>query len=258
MPGNNEVRYVLQARDRRLLGALGTLRAVDREQAKVVAGFHSTTRANTRLLTLTRAGFLTRVAVGTTHGGHKFIYSLSPLGARYVDVPYRNPLRPHTLLAGNLHLEHQLRLNETYLQLAHGARPLSDVEVPVWKTFQQTLSTTTRLIPDAYVEITHLQRPVSMFIEVDMGTESLRAWRRKAQAYLHLATAGEFTRLFERPQFRVLVLLPSERRLATVRRTIGHLTSKIFWFATFESVQGDGFWSASWLRPTGDERRALI
>ena len=56
MPGNNNTTLMLQDRDLRLLEALDTMRVANREQAKVVAGFRSTTRANARLLALTRAG----------------------------------------------------------------------------------------------------------------------------------------------------------------------------------------------------------
>src|SRR6266487_1550579 len=61
MTGNDKKRgLVVQPRDRKLLEELAVMRVVDREQAKIVAGFGSTTRANTRLLALTRAGLLRR------------------------------------------------------------------------------------------------------------------------------------------------------------------------------------------------------
>lgn len=248
---------VLQPRDRQLLTALDRMRVVDREHAKVVAGFCSTTRANTRLLALTRAGLLTRMAVGTVRGGHKFLYSLTPRAARLLDVPYRGALRAGTVLAGNLFLEHQLRLNEVYLQCVLRSVP-QGVAIRSWKTFSRPLSSRVPLMPDAYVELATRHGVQPMFVEVDLGTESLGRWRTKVQAYLQLATSGAFATLFGQPQFRVLVLLPSDRRLLTVRRTVSQCTSKIFWFATFESTQGDGLWSACWSRPTGEERRSLL
>ena len=56
MTGNNGKGIVLQERDRHLLKELAVMRVIDREQAKCVAGFGSTTRANNRLLALTRPG----------------------------------------------------------------------------------------------------------------------------------------------------------------------------------------------------------
>jgi len=57
------------------------MRIIDQEQAKIVAGFGSTTRANVRLLGLTRAGFLRRFFLGTTAGGTKALYAISRQGA---------------------------------------------------------------------------------------------------------------------------------------------------------------------------------
>ena len=88
MNGNN-VGIILQDRDRHLLRELAVMRVVDREQAKCVAGFGSTTRANTRLLALTRAGLLRRFFLGTTASGRKALYSLAKRGAELVQVPHR-------------------------------------------------------------------------------------------------------------------------------------------------------------------------
>jgi len=40
MPGNKKSRVVLQQRDLRLLEELSKMKLVNREQAKIVAGFH--------------------------------------------------------------------------------------------------------------------------------------------------------------------------------------------------------------------------
>src|SRR5579863_3232566 len=93
MIGNNHQGTILQDRDRHLLRELAVMRVIDREQAKCVAGFGSTTRANDRLLGLTRAGLLRRFFLGTKAGGKKAIYALSPNGAKLVDVPLRRPRR---------------------------------------------------------------------------------------------------------------------------------------------------------------------
>ena len=93
MGGNQRRAIVIQERDRQLLKELSILRVLDREQAKIVAPFHSTTRANNRLLALTNAGLLRRFFLGTSSGGQKALYALSPEGAKIVDVPYRGPRR---------------------------------------------------------------------------------------------------------------------------------------------------------------------
>src|SRR6266478_6830045 len=89
MTGNNHKGIVLQDRDRHLLRELGIMRVIDREQAKCVAGFGSTRRANSRLLILARAGLLRRFFLGTKGGGQKALYTLSASGAKRVNVPFR-------------------------------------------------------------------------------------------------------------------------------------------------------------------------
>jgi hypothetical protein len=81
---------------------------------------------------------------------------------------------------------------------------------------------------------------------------------RKVQLYLQLAASGEFSTLFHQSQFRVLVVATSARRVASLRQTIAGLTDKIFWLTTLESINQDRFWSAVWLRPTGDQMQPLI
>jgi len=61
MTGNRRAGLVLQERDRHLLSELGVMRIVDRETAKVVAGFGSTTRTNTRFTRSLKVGALSRL-----------------------------------------------------------------------------------------------------------------------------------------------------------------------------------------------------
>lgn len=65
------------------------MRVVDREQAIIAGGFNSTTRVNTRLLALTRAGLLRRFFLGTNAGNRKAIYALSHKGAALIGATPR-------------------------------------------------------------------------------------------------------------------------------------------------------------------------
>jgi len=253
------VGLVLQPRDLKLLRELNTLRVIDREQAKLVGPFGSTTRANTRLLALTQQQLLTRHAVGTVAGGHKYLYALTVHGARRVDVRYRGlPWTRDALLAGSAGLEHQLRVNAVYLLLTYTAIQLPNVRVTKWRAFTEPLSSTDRLIPDGYLE---LEGPIgrrAFFLEVDRGTESRRTWVTKTQAYLRFAMSGAFTTQFGRSQFGVLVIAPSARRVHSLRAAVTGVTTKLFWFASFEVLQAGMFWTPCWWRPTGTERHSLI
>ena len=96
------------------------------------------------------------------------------------------------------------------------------------------------------------------FLEVDLGTEALSVWKQKTAYYLQLAVSGEFSKRFRQPQFRVLVVAISERRLGNIRAVVAKSTDKIFWFTTLDSINREGIWSPIWLRLSGDQRHSLL
>ena len=258
MTGNDRG-MVIQERDQQLFRELGVMRVIDREQAKTVAGFGSTTRANARLLGLTRAGLLRRFFLGTSGGGKKALYALSAKSAQLVGVPQRGPRRrKDESLATDVFVQHQLIVNEIYCALKYGAIPVAGVTFGRWIGFHQPLTPGLRLIPDGYVELGTSAGTAAMFLEVDLGNESLTVWREKVRNYLQFALSGDCERLFGSNRFRVLVLANSLRRLLSIRKAVVASTDKIFWFATLESMQGDSFFASLWLRPKGEERLPLI
>src|SRR5687767_6281227 len=131
---------VLQPRDHALLREVDRLRLVDREDARALGGFHSRTRANTRLLALVHAGLLTRKPAGTVRGGHKFLYSLTPSGARLIGTRYRSPLwNPHGTLAWSGALEHQLAVNRVYIELRQLTAHVSGMRLLRWIAFTKSI-----------------------------------------------------------------------------------------------------------------------
>jgi Replication-relaxation len=127
-----------------------------------------------------------------------------------------------------------------------------------WLTFREPLSPSVPLLPDGYFEIAHGGALQPMFLEADLGTESSTVWKRKVELYLKLAIGGEFERIFHEKRFRVLVVLPSERRLEAVRRTVLRRTEKLFWFTTQHLVSEQGLCGPVWLRPKGTELLPLL
>ncbi len=257
MTGNRRG-IIVQDRDRQLLRELSVMRVVDREQAKRAAGFHSTTRVNSRLLGLTDAGLLRRFFLGMTGGARKALYSMSEKGAGLVQVPYRGVRRGRDqILLADFFVAHQLWINEIYCAVKHEAIPIAGAQFVRWMSFEKPL-TGVSLIPDGYAEVRTPTKSVGMFLEVDLGTESRSVWQGKIRAYLTYGASGGFAREFGQPQFRTVVVVNSERRLESLRMATSSLTEKIFWFATFDRVCRDGFWSAVWKRPTGDAVSALL
>ena len=145
MTGIKHEGIVLQDRDRHLMRELATMRVIDREQAKCAAGFMSTRRANSRLLTLTRAGLLRRFFLGTRGGGQKALYALSPTGAKLVDVPFRGPRRAQNqVLVADFFVTHQLSINQIYCVLKFEPVSIPKASFGKWQSFYEPLESDTR------------------------------------------------------------------------------------------------------------------
>jgi hypothetical protein len=247
---------VIQDRDRHLLTELGTLRVIDREQARIVGGFGSTTRVNARLLALTQSGFLRRFFLGWGASGRKAIYAISRKGAQLVNVPERGPRqRRDASIASDFFVEHQLAVNEVYCELKYRQRRFEDLSLRSWMSFSSSLSAGRDLIPDGYFELKSQNEVIAGFVEVDLGTERRAVWTKKVESYLQLRLSGDFEREFHERTFRVLVMLDGERRLASIRNTIQGLTNKLFWLTTLGSFREHGVVDASWIRPSGQSQR---
>jgi hypothetical protein len=256
MAGTNRKLVILQDRDLHLLRELAVMRVIDREQAKLVAGFGSTTRANARLLALTQAKFLRRFFWGTVGGARKSLYSLAPRGAAIAGVPYRRPRRgDDQVLASDSYTAHQLAVNEVYATVKF--RPLpSGVKFLRWMSFDEPVGS--GLIPDGYAEMEMPEKRFVVFLEIDLGTEGRKVWQEKVRGYLSFATSGDFGKKFGHSQFRTLVITNSESRLTWLRIATTSLTEKIFRFAAAERIARETFWGKIWQKPAGDERQRLV
>lgn len=255
MAGNKG--FIVQPRDLVLLRELATLRVADCEQIKVVAGFGSTGRANTRLLQLVCAGLLRRFFLGSG-GGRKALYALSQKGAQLADVPYRGPRRRQDeVLVADYFIGHQLAVNAIYCALKFGSLLPEGIAFGRWIAFEGAVTPSLGLIPDGYMELKTSARAIACFVEVDLGHESLAIWTKKVKNYLDLALSGDFKKRFGHDQFRVLVLANSERRLQSIRKTARLVTEKILWFATLDQARTN-FLAPIWLRPTREEPTPFI
>ncbi len=259
MTGNNGRGLVLQERDRHLLRELGVMRVIDREQTKCVAGFGSTTRANTRLLALARAGLLRRFFMGTDAAGTKALYTLSPNGAALAGSGYQGLRRGRDeVLVADFFVNHQLKINEIYCILKYRPIPIPDARFVRWVSFSGPVETGSALIPDGYAEIASPGTFLAAFLEVDLGHETRSTWAKKVRGYLRLAMSDTFPEQFGKDRFQVLAIANSERRLESLRLATAAEIDRIFWFTTFEAVARDGLWSAIWKGPEDDQLQTLL
>jgi Replication-relaxation len=169
--------------------------------------------------------------------------------AALIGATPRGPRRPNNgLLVADFFVLHQLAINDFYCALKNAAVS-SGISFVRWLSFHEPLTHNLRLIPDGYFEIGTPTLTIAAFLELDLGHERLTVWKEKTKKYLQFALSGDYEHQFGQNQFRVLVLVNSERRLLSIRRAVCAFTQKIFWFATIEAIQSKGLFGPIWLRP---------
>lgn len=162
-----------------------------------------------------------------------------------------------SFLLGDKFAAHQLAVNEVYCQARKG-KGLEKATHLHWRPGTEPVAPSVPIIPDVYFEIRTPEFIRPVFLEVDLGTEGLPVWSKKIEAYLSLASSGEFERIFTRPRFAVAVVTNSEKRMQSLRSHIAKFTSKLFYFSTMQRIKAEGFWSRIWLRPDQDQPQSLI
>ena len=243
MAGLKTKRIRLQPRDRQCLEDLDIMQIANRDQFTRMGKFPSLRSANRCLLRLVRGGVLRRIRVASTEP-HCYARAEKPLPKTAGQAPA-------------LFIPHRLAIGEVYMLLKYGALP-ANVSLRRWVRFDEPVSKIIALIPDGYWELEHAGGTLSSFLEVDLGTEPLSVWQKKARLYIQLAVSGEFAKTFGHPQFRVLVIADTDRRARNISATIAPITTKIFWLSSFQSIHRTGFWSPVWLRPSADQPVSLI
>jgi hypothetical protein len=245
-------------RDLALLKEIAQLQVIDREQARTIGAFGSQTRLNYRLAALRSLGLLKQFFVGLGPGTKKAVFCLTRKGAQVARVPYhRTRIASGSVLGFDPFLIHRIAIADIYVSVIHKPVPEGAV-AGAWQFFEKPLTPNTHLIPDGYFELETAGAPRGMFIEMDMGTETAKVWRKKVSEYLAFAVSGEFQKKFGPPQFRVLVVATSARRLLNLSRVISRMTPKIFWLATLEDIKASGPWSPIWFRPADDQKHSIF
>lgn len=247
MAGNKDI--VLQDRERRLLDAAQSLIVFNRNQAMEVAGYPSIRRANQRLQQMVRAGLLKRTFIGS----HEAVYWVAGKTLRGKNREDTGTSEPAAIF-----IRHRLEINRVHLLVQYRSIPVPGWWFGTWQSFSKPVAAMVPLIPDGYFEVGSPQGMRAVFVEVDLGTEAVPVLVRKANLYVQLAASGEFSQLFRRNQFRVLIITTSERRLQNIRQAIAKVTDKIFWLGTLDLISSEKFWTAYWLRPTGDQLQSIL
>lgn len=198
----------LRARDHELLRAAWSLGWVTcRVLSDVVSPQTSAKTLAGRLSQLAAAGFLRRRRIVGGPGGHLWLYGAGRK-ASAIDPGYADAWRPP-----DFHLAHTIEVGDILAALLTPGQ-LGAITVTDWKG-QAELRTWHKpgdAMPDLFVRWTSGARFGTWHVEVDRGTESRHALRRKFLRYLHT------------PDREVLVITTSDERarnIAVLARELG-------------------------------------
>ena len=112
--------------------------------------------------------------------------------------------------------------------------------------------------PDGYFRLLAKGRIYSFFIELDQSTMSNQRIKAKAKGYLEFALSGTYEKVFGVKYFRVLVIAPSQKRVANLKKTVEEVTDKIFSFTTLDQVASPSVFEMIWQRAGQEGLFSLI
>src|SRR5437588_1242946 len=153
------------------------------DHATELAGARVCRRVLARLTDERLLARLERRVGGVRAGSASFVYALGPVGGRLVDGERRRITEPSTTF-----LTHTLAVAQTRVELvqASGVGQLEllsvDVEPRCWRRYIGSGGAREVLRPDLYVVTGSGEFEDCWFVEIDRGTESPLALRRKCRA----------------------------------------------------------------------------
>ena len=171
----------LRPRDHELVRAAWSLGWVTcRVLTDVVSPGTSAKTLAGRLSQLAAAGFLRRRRIVGGPGGHLWLYGAGRR-ATAIDPAYADAWRPP-----DFHLAHTVEVGDTLAALITPGR-LGEIAVQGWKGQAEirTWHKAGEPMPDLSLQWTCATRAGAWLVEVDRGTESRHALRRKFLRYLH-------------------------------------------------------------------------
>jgi hypothetical protein len=249
---------VLTDRDSKLIHAVANLGIVTREQITRHLRFGSVTRANAVLLRLFRHEYLGRRQQPSLRGTRRLTYFIGPRGQELMGLSPESTAangRRRWPLVSDLFVDHQLDVND--IRIAFESLQSPGYGFVRFLSERELAAMNLPLTPDGYCEYRLLEKSFALFLEVDRGTEPRSRWTTKINAYLQLAYQGTFAEKYGRRFFRVLVTVPSARRLKGIAHEISKRTERIFWLAVHDDFLQQGPFAPIWHRPNGSGPQSL-
>ena len=247
---------MIQERDVRILRRLAEYRLLTTSQLHGMC-FGARSKALRRLRQLYDAGLIDRIYRPVIRGSSEIVYILTQKGhgllqrsGGHHDTDRFSEFKSVSKETSLFFLDHELSLVAFRLALEKECRD-AQTKILFWKSdhelrvsrdgkrrilrIQTFDGDTLPLLPDAFLGIQNAKGKSYYFIEMDMGSESLKRVERKFKAYTAFLISGEFRQMWDFKAFRVLILTSSENRRDNLIRLAGNQgrNAILFWFATF-------------------------
>lgn len=262
-------RIQLTDRDRAVLYDLFHLRFLRLSQIQL-RHFGSETRARTRLRLLWHHGYVDRTflpTIGPATG--EAIYSLGPAATGELSVIYG--LEPAEIKRRRgkvepLFVQHELLIARFRIAVGHAGSPRG-VVIKNWQEGEEAkLRVSARgpdgsaserpITPDGIGWIASKRACFAFCLEADRGTMTVGRVKTKFERYAR-ARAAVKSRLGA-DRFRVLVIAPTERRVASLRAAAEDVGTPSVWLAAEEALEADIVGGNVWQRAGVDGRFPLF
>lgn len=234
--------------------------------------FGSATRARNRLKLLFHHSYLDRTflpTVGPALG--EAIYSLGPAAVPELATVYG--LDPAAIKRKRQRVEpfflaHELLVARFRLRLAQFGAP-HGVGMKDWREGAAATLTvegrdrsgefrSERITPDGMAWLASPRARFAFCLEADRGTMTVGRVRTKFVRYGIAQESGAMRRHFGAERFRVLVVAPSEKRLASLKQAAEGGGAPNVWLTTEDQLERDLVAEAVWQRPGKTERFPLF
>lgn len=244
----------LTERDLDILQAVYEYEILSTQQLQTLF-FPSSQTAYARLSLLYHHGLLERRFLGlyADKMNTPLLYVLDKRGAdalqaqRGVEVTWRKRNRHVTITF----LEHALAINQVRVAIAKACQLREGFELIHWRGENElkadyervTIETemgrkvSISLIPDSYFVLQTPNGVAHFFLEVDRGTETVKRFKTKIEAYQVYYASGAYQRRYETRSLRILTVTISTKRAENLKQMTEAAGGKQrFWFTTLDQL----------------------
>jgi hypothetical protein len=265
---------VLQPRDQEIIKAVYEFRVISRQQLQQLFDMNGARRMNQRLRKLYDHKYLSRNFLHNNRGSAKAIYYLGPRGAILVadelgvDLNVIKRKQKATSRLHELFLDHALGLNDIRIAFNLGLANRPGMDLECWindNDCQQQYHAVVhgrdvikRFRPDGYFRIVCQGKLYSCFVEFDRSTMTIGRFAGKVHSYIDFGSMGYYQKRFGVRYFRVLVVTKTAERLNNLKKAVGSVTDKLFWFTTIDQITPNTVFGPIWQRVGKQELYPLI